>query len=53
MTHRDKYLYRDMTYKIFKILYCDIEMTSLKHMFWMEILSTGVCIAISTLLQYD
>ena len=24
----------------------DIEMTSLRHMSWMEILSTGVCIAI-------
>ena len=40
-------------YEISKFLCCDIEMTSLKHMSWMEILSTGVCIAISTLLQCD
>ena len=52
MTYRDIKIYIViMTYEIF--ICRDIEITSLKHMSWMEILSTGVCIAISTLLQYD
>ena len=39
--------------KFSKFLCRVIEMTSFKLMSWMEILSTGVFIAISTLLQYD
>ena len=47
MTYRDIKIYIMIEYiKLSKFLCREIEMTSLKHMSWMEILSTGVCIAI-------
>ena len=53
MTYHDIKIYIMICYmKLSNFLCPDIEMTSLNHMSWMEILSTGVCIAISTLLQY-
>ena len=51
MTYCDIKIYIVISYEIYVLAY--IDMTSLKHMFWMEMLSTGVCIAIITLLQYD